>query len=391
MRSTRAAITGAGLITPLGDDLARLMESLREGQSALTQQGAGSLMVPNFEASRYANVRGMRAYNRTTQLGICAATLALSDARLGSDQVPSEQFGLVMASTHGHVDTLVEYDFGLVTKGMERTNPALMPLAIGSAPGSASALAFRMRGCSVTLSVGAAGGLEALGFAARMVESGRLRACLVVGAFAPLAGHSLGCDANLSDHHGARVFDAESRGMVLAEAACALVVEPLTAARERAANVHGVVLGHAAGFHPSPETLGMSLADSAQRALTRAELSPADVALISSGANGLPSDDEAHAHALCAMFYASSPKPPALIAPKANLGESMDAAGLLQVLVGLSALRSGVAPAIAGLSTPRVPGPRYTQRSARIERGALLTTASSRTGSTSALVLAADA
>ena len=376
------------MITPLGDDLKLVMERLREGQSVVTQATSGSVAIPHFDAARYATVRGMRAYSRTTQLGIAAAALAMTDAQSQEGQVPSEQFGLVMASTFGHLDTLLEYDFGLITKGMERTNPALMPLAIGSAPGSATALAYRLRGCSVTLSAGAATGLDALGLAARLVGSGRLRACLVVGAFAPNAEAVRAAGPGfLASGGGSRVFDVESRGVVLTESACALVIESLSSARERAATVQGLVLGHAAGFCAEPVSLARMLAHTAQRALERAELTPREVSLISSGANGVPSEDEAHAHALCAMFYASSPTPPVLMAPKASLGESMDAGGLLQVVTGLSALKTGVAPMIAGLSSPRVGGPRYARQTCSVERGALLTTASSRTGSTSALLL----
>lgn len=382
------AITGSGLITPLGDDLKLVMERMREGQSVVTQATTASVTIPHFDPTRYATVRGMRAYSRATQLGIAAAALAMADARIAEGQIPSEQFGLVMASTFGHLDTLLEYDFGLVTKGMERTNPALMPLAIGSAPGSATALAFRLRGASVTLSGGAATGLDALGLAARLVGNGRLRACLVVGAFAPNveAIRSAGAGFLAPDGH-TRVLSCESRGAVLAESACALVVESAASARERGAAVQGVLLGHAAGFSAEPASLAGTLADTAQRALRGAELSPNDVSLISSGANGVPEDDEAHAHALCAMFYASAPKPPVLMAPKASLGESMDAAGLLQLLTGLSALNSGVAPMIAGLDSPRVPGPRYARQTCGVEGGALLATASSRTGATSALLL----
>ena len=382
------AITGSGLITPLGDDLKLVMERMREGQSVLTHATSPNVAIPNFEATRYASVRGMRAYSRTTQLGIAAAALAMADARIGEGQIPSEQFGLVMASTFGHLDTLLEYDFGLVTKGMERTNPALMPLAIGSAPGSATALGFRLRGCSVTLSQGAATGLDALALAARLVASGRLRACLVVGAFAPNAEamRRPGSDV-VGPGAKSRVFDAESQGMVLAESACALVVESVPSARERAATVQGLVLGHAAGFSAERGSLARTIAHTAERALARAELNPREVSLISAGANGIPAEDEAHAQALCAMFYASAPKPPVLMAPKASLGESVDAAGLLQLVTGLSALKGGVAPVIAGLNSPRVLGPRYALQTCSIEGGVLLATASSRTGSTAAMLL----
>jgi 3-oxoacyl-[acyl-carrier-protein] synthase II len=386
------AITGSGLITPLGDDPRQVMENLRAGQRALPLEGAASVTIPSFEATRYAAVRGMRAYSRTTQLGIAAAAQAMADAKLREGEIPPERFGLVMASTYGHLDTLLEYDFGLITKGMERTNPALMPLAIGSAPGAATALGFRLRGASVTLSAGAAAGLDAVGLASRLVASGRLQACLVVGAFSAgpdVISSATGSGFLVAPEH-ARAFDRDSRGVLLAESACALVIETLAGARERSAQVQGIVLGHAGGFAAQSHGLADALAETTQRALSQAELKPGDVSLICSGANGHPLDDEAQAHALCAMFYAWTPKPPVLMAPKASLGESMDAGGLLQVLTGLSALRGGMAPMIPGLEEPRVSGPRYARQTCRVERGTLLALANSRSGSTSALLLGTE-
>ncbi len=386
------AITGSGMITPLGDDPRAVMESLREGQRAPPRDGALCAMIPHFDATAYATVRGMRAYSRTTQLAIAASALALADAKLAEGAVSSERLGLVMASTYGHLDTLLEYDLSLLTRGMERTNPALMPLAIGSAPGSAAALGFRVRGASVTLSAGAASGLDAVGLASRLIASGRLDACLVVGAFSASSdvAQSAARAGSLVGAEEARVFDRESRGHVLAEAACALILEPLAGARARTAQVQGIVLSHAAGFSPEPTALTNALAETTRRAVAQAELTPADVSLICSGASGLPSEDEAHARALCATLYDATENPPLLIAPKACLGESLDASGLLQLLTGLSALRCGTAPGIAGLDTPRVLGPRYALQTCAVDRGALLTLASSRTGATSALMLTAD-
>jgi 3-oxoacyl-(acyl-carrier-protein) synthase len=390
MSSHAIALTGAGVVTPLGDDLTRIMEALREGQAAPTT-ASGSLVIPTFDANHYANVRGMRVYSRATQLGIAAGALAMAQAKLSESGFSSDQLGLVMGSSFGHLDTLAEYDFGLVTKGMERTNPALMPLAIGSAPGAATALAFQLRGCSVTLSQGAASGLDGIALAARLVARGRLRACLVVGAFAPggLVDGEVKASERRVEPRNARVFDASSRGVMLAEAGAAVIVESLASARERGAEVLGIVRSHAGAFASAAQELPNALAAATSRAMEQAALGDEHIALISSGASGLPAEDAAHALAatVAAQGHASIEQQPWVIAPKANLGESHDAAGILQVLIGLSALRSGTAPGVVGLETPRVGGPRYALKTCSIEQGALLATGTTGTGATSALVL----
>ena len=132
------AITGVGILTPLGDALDPLETALREGrvavEAAADLDGAPAARIADFDATRYANVRGLRLYNRPTRLGICTSRLALAQAGLESGLAP-EDLGVVVASTFGHLETLLEYDRSVVSAGIARTNPALMPLAIPSAPG----------------------------------------------------------------------------------------------------------------------------------------------------------------------------------------------------------------------------------------------------------------
>jgi 3-oxoacyl-[acyl-carrier-protein] synthase II len=391
-RPDPVALTGVGILTPLGDHLASVSEALLAGRAAIAAKSDSAPVavarMTDFEAARYANVRGMRIYNRTTRLGICATRLALADAGLENSGFSSERLGVVMASTFGHLDTLIEYDRSLVMNGPSRTNPALMPLALPSAPGAVIALSFAAKACSITLGNGGASSLDALGLGARLVRAGRVGACVVVAAFGlfdelVLAAERAGQLARAEEF---RVFDRQSRGTALGEAAVAVVLESTAQARERGAKPKALVSGQASTFHSGRDRLDDALARACTRALREAAVESKDVTLVGSGANGVPAVDDAEARALLATLGASAGHT-AVTTVKAALGDTVDASGLLQAACLLPALRGEPAPAIAGFGEPSLPGLRYLAQPQTIEGGCALVTSTSQTGACSALVL----
>ena len=302
------AVTGVGILTPLGDNLASVAKALAAGRSAVAAVAtpvpfAGSRFA-DFDATRYANVRGMRIYNRTTRLGICATRLALADAGLIDTGFPPEQLGVVMASTFGHLDTLIEYDRSLVTNGPARTNPALMPLAIPSAPGAVIALSFGAKACSITLANGGASSLDALGLGARIVRDGRAAAVVVVAAFGLFDELvlSLARAGQLAPAGEFRIFDQRSQGTALGEAAVAFVLESPAQAAARGHKPGALVTGQASTFAVNPAGTDEALTRACQQALGQAAIEPAQLGLVSSGANGLPAGDAAEARALLALL-----------------------------------------------------------------------------------------
>jgi 3-oxoacyl-[acyl-carrier-protein] synthase II len=388
------AVTGMSVLTPLGDSLDLLTQALSAGrcsvEPAADLPSVGESRLRDFDATRYANVRGMRVYNRTTQLGICATRLALNDAGLEGTALDAQQLGIVTASTFAHMDTLLEYDRGLITVGVQRTNPTLMPLGLPSAPGAAIALAFGAKAFSVTLSDGAAAGLAALGLAARLLGSGRARACVVVSAFTlckelviSAAGSGI-----LAPAGEFRVLDQRARGTAFGEAATAVVLERFDHARERGVAPKGYMRGHAATFATSPTELDDALGRACKNALRLSRVEPAQIGLLSTGANGIPDVDRAEGRALSAALGDSAKHPP-VTALKGNLGDSMDASGLLQSVLAWATLRSRIAPPIARFEQPAVPGLHYPTRETSVESTHALVTSTSHLGACSALVLSA--
>jgi 3-oxoacyl-(acyl-carrier-protein) synthase len=314
------AITGIGALTPLGDSPMAIFEAVAAGRVGLGP-------IADFEATRYANIRGMRMYNRTTRLAICATKLALTEAKIETPAFPGEDLGVLMASTHGHLDVLLEYDRSLVASGVQRTNGALMPLAIPSAPGAMVALSFGAKAFSMTLGDGGTSLLDAIALGARWVAEGRARACVAVGAF------SASPDVELA---------AARAGITsLGEGAVALVLERAEDAVSRGVEAWGFVRGYGAAF-------AGKLADRAD-ALRRASLQALAAA-----------DVQVESLDLASLV-------------KAALGETFDAAGGFQALVALAALRARK----VGYGAMKLP----------VDRDSALITEVSRSGGCSALVL----
>jgi 3-oxoacyl-(acyl-carrier-protein) synthase len=390
------AITGVSAFTPFGVGAEALNAALFEGRVAVEPSAAlpaaGVAMIREFEPQKHANVRGMRVYPRATQLEICAASLALADAGLSVESLGPNELGLVTASSYSHLETLLEYDRNLVTVGMQRTNPTLMPLGLPSAPGAGTALSLPAKAFSITLNDGGASGLAALGLGARLVAAGRARACVVAGAFVPFADLLLAASRAglLSSAERYRVFDRNPAGLAFGEAGAALVLEPTERALARGRTPFGVIRAEASRFAVGGGDLGATLGRAADAALRAGKVAPERVSLACVGANGRARDDEAHAQALTLALGAHAKETP-VTAPKASLGESFDPSGLLASIIALGALRARRAPPIARLEAPGPTGLRLLVRPEAIESGAVLLTAISPTGSCSALVLSSEA
>jgi 3-oxoacyl-[acyl-carrier-protein] synthase II len=394
--SAGVCITGLSAFTPFGVGIGVLGTALEQGRVCVEPSAVlpdvGVASIRDFDPQLHANVRGMRVYARPTQLEICAAALALADAGLAAESIDPRELGLVTASSYSHLETLLAYDRGLVTAGMQRTNPTLMPLGLPSAPGAATGLALSARAFSITLNDGGASGLAALGLGARLVAAGRARACVVAGAFTPISELLLSASraGQVCSAERYRVLDIDAAGFAFGEAAAAVVLEPTQLALQRGRAPLGIVCSEASRFSANEAGLGAALGRAAAAALRAARIGPERVSLACVGANGRREEDEAHVQALSRVLGAQVGRVP-VTAPKASLGESLDPSGLLQSIVALSALRARRAPPIARFAVPRAPGLRYLSELAELDAGAALLTAISPSGSCSALVLSLEA
>jgi 3-oxoacyl-[acyl-carrier-protein] synthase II len=186
------------------------------------------------------------------------------------------------------------------------------------------------------------------------------------------------------------VFDRRSRGTAFGEAGVALVLESPAAARSRGAKNKGALLAQASTFCRTDDGLAEALGRAADKALAASDTDGATLRLCSTGANGTRTVDQAEARALLQVLGSTAGQT-AVTAIKANLGDTLDSAGLLQTMVAMAALSGSPAPAVVGLSEAMVPGLGYLTAATQVGPGRALVTATSQTGACSALVVCGDA
>jgi 3-oxoacyl-[acyl-carrier-protein] synthase II len=316
--------------TALGSDLAGVWESLVRGEVGLRLLLDEVPARNQLAAALPQPPPGHDHRTRHVALALSTGTAALADAQL--TELADTQ--LILGTSLGpHADDPME---GTLYTWAEEVNAGLglqlPPVAVSTA-------------CS-------AGG-DSLATAASLLAVGAATRCLV-GAVdlvtpAKRLGHS---SLGTMTSSVPRSFDAERDGMLLGEGSAFIVLEPLSMACARGARVHGVLAGWAASNDAfgmtAPDATGRPAAAAIAQALAMAQVTPADVAVVSTHGTGTVQSDAAEAACLRRVFQRQDRRPPAL-ATKASLGHTLGATGLLEAITVLLSLRYRQAPGVAHL------------------------------------------
>jgi 3-oxoacyl-[acyl-carrier-protein] synthase II len=359
------AVTGLGALTPLGPDVAALEEGLLTGRS-----GTRLLEEPEFAElpvrlaatvdldGRLERVEA-RTLDRVQQVALVAAREAWAAA--GSPQVDPARLAVVIGSGIGGALTLLSQDRVLREKGPRRVSPHLVPMLMPNGPAATVGLELGARGgvhCPVSA---CASGAEALAVALELLRSGRADVVVAGGAEAcvhplPLAGFAQ--MRALSARHdepeaASRPYDKGRDGFVLGEGAGVLVLETEAHAAARGATVHarlaGAGLASDAHHVTAPDPTGTGAARSITAALQDADVTAAEVGHVNAHATSTPIGDLAEARALNLALGAHRPP---VTAPKSCTGHLLGAAGAVEAIACVLALKSGVVPAIRNLDDP---------------------------------------
>ena len=359
------AITGLGALTPLGRDVAALDEGLLSGRS-----GVRLLDEPEFAelparlaatvdlTDRLDRVEARRL-DRVQQVALVAAREAWADA--GDVAVDPDRLAVVIGSGVGGALTLLDQDRVLREKGPRSVSPHLIPMLMPNGPAATVGLEIGARAgvhCPVSA---CASGAEALAVALELLRSGRADVVVAGGAEAcvhplPLAGFAQ--MRALSTRHdepeaASRPYDKGRDGFVLGEGAGVLVLETVAHAAARGARVHGYLAGAglASDAHhvTAPDPTGMGAARSITAALRDAGVGPDEVGHVDAHATSTPLGDLAEARAL--NLALGSARPP-VTAPKSCTGHLLGAAGAVEAIAAVLALKSGRIPAVRNLDDP---------------------------------------
>ena len=345
---TPRAITGLGVVSPIGIGRQAFFEGLGADVPTARAKADGQLEVPDFDATKYLGDKGLRSLDRLTKLLVVAARLALHDSGLKQRgawvALVPEAVGIVVSNAYGSLEAITELDRVATLEDARYINPSRFPLTVANSAAGYASIWEELRALNVSVSDGNCGGLDAAACADVLLDQARARALLVGGAEAMSEALLLGFQR----------IGAVQDGATLGEGAALVVLESLEAARERQAEVLAEVVGYGTSFaspereaslvYAAPSALEQAITD----ALADAATTPADVDLVVSGLSGLRAFDEAELVAISRALVDPRRRPAAVdphvcvVAPKRAVGETLGAGAAMAMAAALGYLRGEV-------------------------------------------------
>jgi 3-oxoacyl-[acyl-carrier-protein] synthase II len=348
----RVAITGVGAVTPLGVGAEALVGRWSEGECGI-EDGAGRCR--EFDPLDFLTRKEARRSDRFTQLAIAAAEEAVAQAGW-SEELPYEgaRIGCVVGTGIGGLGSLEEQQRGLIERGQKAVSPLAVPLMMGNAAAAALAMRHELRGHVYGVVSACAAGAHALGDASRIIRAGDADAVLAGGAEAAIVGLAeagFGAMGATSPSGVSRPFDARRDGFVIGEGAGVLVLEEAEAAERRGAEILGEVRGYGAtcdAFHlTAPQPTGGEAARAIGLALADAGLGPDDVDYVNAHGTSTPLNDRSETEALKLALGERAAAVP-VSSTKSAIGHLLGAAGAVEAIATVGALRRRLAPPTVG-------------------------------------------
>jgi 3-oxoacyl-[acyl-carrier-protein] synthase II len=355
-------ITGLGATTPLGGDVASTWDGLlsgRSGVTAITEEWVDRYELPVRIAAQLAREPAemlkrveARRWDRCEQVAVIAAREAWQHAGLGDGDVDPVRLGVVIGTGIGGALTLLGQDDALEQEGMRKVSPLTIPMLMPNGPAAYVGLELGAQGGVHAPVSACASSAEALALAWRMLRSGEVDVVVAGGAEAcitalPLAGFAqmrAMSTRNDEPERASRPFDTGRDGFVLGEGAGVMVLEREEFATARGATVHGRLagIGTSSDAHhitaPDPEGIGASRAIDA--ALRTGGLERLDVGHVNTHATATAVGDVAEAAAIRSAIGDH----PVLTANKSAIGHLLGAAGAVEGIATLLAIRDNVVP-----------------------------------------------
>jgi 3-oxoacyl-[acyl-carrier-protein] synthase II len=368
----RVVVTGLGAVTPVGVGVKAYWDGITAGRSGV---GPLTLVDPDpipskvagecvdFDPSVALGAKQARRLDRSTQFALTAATEAWQDSDIDG-KVDKDETGVVFATGIGGISSLLASEKVLRTKGPDRVSAFTVPQLMPNAAAGQVAMTFGLRGPNFCTTTACAASNHAIGLAFQAIQHGEAEAMVAGGsesafvdialvAFAQMT--ALSTRFNDRPQDASRPFDSLRDGFVMGEGAGALILEEREHALRRGATIHAEMVGFgqsADAFHitaPSEDGGGAALAMG--RALRSAQLAPSDVGYINAHATSTPTGDVSEIRAIRRAFGDHADRV-AVSATKSMIGHLFGAAGAVEGIATILAIRDGILPPTINLTNP---------------------------------------
>ncbi len=352
----RVVVTGCGVVSPVGQDTASYWASLVAGISGIGQptavsperlRGEAVAEVKGFVPTAHFSERELPPLDRVSQFAVVAARQAIADAGIAFEGSLSERTATIIGTGIGGSNTIDESYGRLYRDNSPRQFPLTVPKLMPNAPASQVTMHCGLRGPSFGVVSACSSATHAIGIAFQLVRAGIADAAVAGGAESCINFGSLKAweALRVMSNDTCRPFSRDRRGLVMGEGAGAIVLETLEAARARGAEILGEIVGFGmtadAADLTNPDVGGMSRAMRA--CLADAELAPSDIDYINAHGTGTFANDVSETQALKAVFETYA-RTVAISSTKSMVGHALGAAGALEMIATLMAMRDGIAP-----------------------------------------------
>ncbi|MBX0881822.1 beta-ketoacyl-ACP synthase II [Campylobacter jejuni] len=353
----RVVVTGIGMINALGLDKESSFKAICNGESGVNKitlfdatdfpvQIAAE--VKNFDPLEVVDGKEVKKIDRFIQLGIKAAREAMQDAGF-NEELDKEEFGIVSAAGIGGLSNIEKNSIICSERGPRKISPFFIPSALVNMLGGLISIEHGLKGPNISCVTACAAGTHAIGEAYKSIALGNAKKMLVIGAEAAICPVGIGGFASMKalstrnedPQHASRPFDKERDGFVMGEGAGALVFEEYEEAKKRGATIYAELIGFgesADAHHITSPTLDGPLR-AMKKALNMAGNPKVDY--INAHGTSTPVNDKNETAVIKELFGNNIPL---ISSTKGQTGHCLGAAGAIEAVVSVMALRDGVVP-----------------------------------------------
>jgi 3-oxoacyl-[acyl-carrier-protein] synthase II len=365
MQNNRVVVTGLGVISPVGNDVATFWDAIKSGKSgvdklvtfdatAYDSRIAGE--VKGFDPLNYGiSSKEARRMEKFVQYALAATLQAVKDSGLDLENENKERIGVVVGSGIGSLRIIEEEHSVVLKSGPSRLTPFLIPMLIVNEAAGQIGITYGLKGPNMCITTACASGNHAIGEAFRIIQRGEADALITggtescitslgVGGFCALKALST---RNDEPQKASRPFDLQRDGFVMAEGCGIVVLESLEHARKRGANIYAELVGFGMScdaYHitaPDPEGNGASLA--MKWAIEDAKINPQEISYINAHGTSTKLNDKVETLAIKKSLGGYAKKV-MVSSTKSMTGHLLGAAGGVEFLVCCMAIKDNVVP-----------------------------------------------
>jgi 3-oxoacyl-[acyl-carrier-protein] synthase II len=368
----RIVVTGIGAVTPCGRDVEETWRSVREGRSGVARvQGfdmpPGTVQIAgqahDFDPTEYMDKKTVRKTDRFAHFAVAAAKQAVADAGLDI-AADAHRIGCSVGTGIGGLKTEEVAHQKLFEEGPTRLSPFWVTALIPNMGAAEISMALGTRGPLTTECTACAASAMSMGNAALYIRSGMADAMLAGGVEAPILPLALGGFGNMralsrrndDPEAASRPFDSGRDGFVLSEGGAVLVLEEAGRARARGARIYAELAGYGmssdAHHVTEPDPVGANPARAMVMAMADAGIEPDEVDYVNAHGTSTPAGDSAETRALKLALGEERARAVPVSSTKSETGHLLGAAGALEAIFTVLAMRDGYVPPTINLTDP---------------------------------------